>query len=53
MDHTNQRTLPAGRVAVRWILFLVFFHLLPVPWFIAVAGENATDVTIPEAFRLS
>ena len=41
MGHTNQRTLPAGRVAVRWFLFLVFFHLLPVPWFIAVAGGLA------------
>ena len=41
MDHTNQKTMPAGRVAVRWILFLVLFHLLPVPWFIAVAGGLA------------
>jgi hypothetical protein len=36
MGHTNQRTLPAGRAAVRWFLFLVFFHLLPVPWFMVV-----------------
>jgi TPR repeat protein/accessory gene regulator protein AgrB len=41
MGPTNQRTLPAGRIAVRWFLFLVFFHLLPVPWFIAVAGGLA------------
>ena len=41
MDHTNQKTMPAGRVAVRWFLFLVLFHLLPVPWFIAVAGGLA------------
>ncbi len=39
MDHTNQRTLTAGRAAVRWFIFLVFFHLLPVPWFmVMVAG---------------
>jgi TPR repeat protein len=41
MDQTNQKTRPAGRVAVRWFLFLVFFHMLPVPWFIAVAGGLA------------
>jgi len=41
MGPTNQRSMPAGRVAVRWFLFLVFFHLLPVPWFIAVAGGLA------------
>jgi TPR repeat protein len=41
MDQTNQKTMPAGRIAVRWFLFLVFFHLLPVPWFIAVAGGLA------------
>ena len=41
MIHTHQRTLPAGRAAVRWFLFLVFFHLLPVPWFMFVAAGLA------------
>ena len=41
MSHTNQRTLPAGRAAVRWFLFLVFFHLLPVPWFMVVVAGLA------------
>jgi hypothetical protein len=41
MGHTNQRTLPAGRAAVRWFLFLVFFHLLPVPWFMVVVAGLA------------
>jgi hypothetical protein len=41
MGHTDHIALPAGRAAARWFLFLVFFHLLPVPWFIAVAGGLA------------
>jgi len=41
MDRTDHRTLPAGRVAVRWFLFLVFFHLLPVPWFMFVVAGLA------------
>ncbi len=41
MDHTNQRTLTAGRAAVRWFIFLVFFHLLPVPWFMVVVAALA------------
>jgi hypothetical protein len=41
MGHTDHITPPDGRVAARWFLFLVFFHLLPVPWFIAVAGGLA------------
>ena len=41
MDHHTQRTLPAGRVAVRWFLFLVFFHLLPAPWFMLVVAGLA------------
>jgi TPR repeat protein len=41
MDHTNQRTLTAGRAAVRWFIFLVFFHLLPVPWFMVVVAGLA------------
>jgi hypothetical protein len=42
MGHTNQRTLTVGRAAVRWFIFLAFFHLLPVPWFmVVVAGPAA------------
>jgi TPR repeat protein len=41
MGPADHITLPAGRVAARWFLFLVFFHLLPVPWFIAVAAGLA------------
>jgi len=41
MGHTDHRTLPAGRAAVRWFLFLVFFHLLPVPWFMVVVAGLA------------
>ena len=41
MGHTDHITLPVGRVAVRWFLFLVFFHLLPVPWSAAVVGGLA------------
>jgi len=41
MDSTDHRTLPAGRAAGRWFLFLVFFHLVPVPWFMFVAAGLA------------
>jgi len=41
MGYTENRALPAGRVAVRWFLFLLFFHLIPVPWFLGVAGGLA------------
>ena len=41
MDHTDHRPLPAGRVATRWFLFLVFFHLLPVPWYMMVVAGLA------------
>ena len=41
MGRTNQKPPPPGRVAVRWFIFLVFFHLLPVPWFVGVAGGLA------------
>ncbi|MHC4103571.1 MAG: tetratricopeptide repeat protein, partial [Planctomycetota bacterium] len=41
MGHTDHITLPAGRVAARWFLFLVSFHLLPVPWSAAVVGGLA------------
>ena len=41
MDHPNQRTLTTGRAAVRWFIFLVFFHLLPVPWFMVVVAGLA------------
>jgi len=32
---------PAGRSARRWFLFLLFFHLLPVPWFLVVVAGLA------------
>jgi len=32
---------PAGRSARRWFLFLVLFHLLPIPWFLAVVAGLA------------
>jgi TPR repeat protein len=41
MDHTDHRSPPAGRVATRWFLFLVFYHLLPVPWFMFVVAGLA------------
>ena len=41
MDHSDHRPLPAGRVATRWFLFLVFFHLVPVPWFMMVVAGLA------------
>ncbi len=40
-DHTAP---PAGRAGLRWFLFLVFFHLLPVPWYLAVAAGLAPAV---------
>ena len=46
MDQTNTNLLPAGRVAVRWFIFLVFFHLLPVPWFVGVAGGLAPNILL-------
>ena len=41
MFHTLNKLSPDGRSAARWFLFLVFYHLLPVPWFMAVAGGLA------------
>ncbi len=41
MSQTDHITVPAGRVAARWFLFLVFFHLLPVPWFMLVVAGLA------------
>ena len=41
MDHTADRLLPAGRGTARWFLFLVFYHLVPVPWFMFVAAGLA------------
>ena len=48
MGQTDHRPLPDGRAAVRWFLFLVFFHLLPVPWFMFVAAGLA-----PASFLLA
>ncbi len=44
MSQTDHRTVPAGRVAARWFLFLVFFHLLPVPWFMLVVAGLAPAI---------
>ncbi|WP_432822638.1 tetratricopeptide repeat protein [Trichloromonas sp.] len=41
MFRPDRRTPPPGRVATRWFLFLTFFHLLPVPWWLAVAAGLA------------
>ncbi len=38
MDH---KIPPPGRSAVRWFLFLSFYHLLPVPWYLAVIAGLA------------
>lgn len=39
---------PPGRTAIRWFLFLVFFHLVPIPWYMAVVVGLA-----PAAFLLA
>jgi len=41
MSYHNNKIPPPGRGAIRWFLFLTFFHLLPVPWYLAVAGGLA------------
>lgn len=41
MAYPDHQIPPPGRGALRWFLFLTFFHLLPVPWFLAVAGGLA------------
>jgi TPR repeat protein len=48
LGHKNLRNLPAGRAAARWFLFLVFYHLLPVPWFMFVVAGLA-----PASFLLA
>ena len=48
MGQTDHSTIPAGRAATRWFLFLVFFHLLPVPWFMVVVAGLA-----PASFLLA
>ncbi|MDB4470866.1 hypothetical protein N9063_01130, partial [Deltaproteobacteria bacterium] len=35
---------PPGRVASRWFLFLSFYHLLPIIWYMAVAGGLAPGI---------
>ncbi len=37
----DRKIPPPGRGAVRWFLFLSFFHLLPVPWYMAVVAGLA------------
>ena len=41
MSYRNTNIPPPGRGAIRWFLFITFFHLLPVPWFLMVAGGLA------------
>jgi len=41
MFRSNRSMTPPGRGASRCFLFLVFFHLLPVPWYMAVAAGLA------------
>ncbi len=41
MGPNDQTSQPARRSAARWFLFLVFFHLLPIPWFMFVAAGLA------------
>ncbi|MDX2510948.1 MAG: hypothetical protein QNK25_02760 [Desulfobacterales bacterium] len=40
-DHTEDKIPPQSRGSVRWFLFLVFFHLVPVPWFLFVVAGLA------------
>ncbi len=40
----NAAPAPPGRAARRWLLFLLFFHLLPLPWFLfVIAGLAPTS----------
>jgi len=41
MAYPDHKIPPPGHGAVRWFLFLSFFHLLPVPWFLMVAAGLA------------
>ena len=44
MPHITESEPTAGRFATRCFVFLVFFHLLPVPWFLVVAAGLAPGV---------
>ncbi len=41
MAYPEHKIPPRGRGSSRWFLFLTFFHLLPFPWYMAVAGGLA------------
>ncbi|MBT8362253.1 MAG: sel1 repeat family protein, partial [Deltaproteobacteria bacterium] len=41
MSYRTTDIPPPGRGAIRWFLFITFFHFLPVPWFLGVAGGLA------------
>lgn len=41
MSFRQPKVPPPGRSATRWFLFLVFYHLLPLVWYMAVAGGFA------------
>jgi TPR repeat protein len=41
MSHQEPKAPPPGRSSARWFLFLSFYHLLPVPWYMAVVAGLA------------
>jgi TPR repeat protein len=44
MSYRTTNIPPPGRGAIRWFLFITFFHLLPVPWLLGVAGGLAPGI---------
>ncbi len=48
MTFREPKVPPPGRSSSRWFLFLTFYHLLPVIWYLAVAGGLA-----PASFLLA
>jgi TPR repeat protein len=48
MTRRGPKVPPPGRSTSRWFLFLTFYHLLPVIWYLAVAGGLA-----PASFLLA
>lgn len=41
MSAPDRKAPPPSRGAIHWFLFLSFFHLLPVPWYLAVVAGLA------------
>ena len=41
MSSLKQKVPPPSRAAIRWFLFLTYYHLLPVPWYMAVVAGLA------------